>query len=159
LTKEDIEDKFLNENGMEYVDFWTKGGQLFYRGERKVGSDITKHGYGLFSNQTIPEATYLYQGYFVDDIASDPEGNTRYANGDYHVGKYLNGKPNGLGHTKNERLRYVYKGGFKDGNYSGEGVLVQSGEYNYTGNFSNGKFDGFGEIFWQNGTHYKGQWS
>ena len=109
-------------------------------------------------------------------------GTEKFINGDYYIGSYINGKPDGYG-----EYYWVngsqYKGSFKNGLRYGKGIwrkgagnsdkyegewindkkcgfgLYTWGSGNvYKGNYADDLRHGYGEMYWNDGTTYKGQW-
>ena len=109
-------------------------------------------------------------------------GTEKFGNGDFYVGNYVNGKPDGYGEYY-WSTGCQYKGFFKNGLRHGKGVWRKGtgksdkydgewlndkkygyGVYNWaSGNFYKGNYfddlrHGYGEMFWIDGSIYKGTW-
>ncbi|MDR2781463.1 MAG: hypothetical protein LBB21_03340 [Holosporaceae bacterium] len=71
----------------------------------------------------------------------------KYSNGQHYIGESWNGLPCGIGSLYipyKGGTRRLYNGEWKDGLFSGEGILTSSHEDSYVGDFQNGRPHGFG---------------
>ena len=109
-------------------------------------------------------------------------GTEKFGNGDFYVGNYVNGKPDGYGEYYWSN-GCQYKGFFKNGLRHGKGIWKKAsgpsdkydgewvndkkfgyGVYNWaSGNYYEGNYfddlrHGYGEMFWIDGSIYKGNW-
>ena len=82
-------------------------------------------------------------------------GSLVHANGEKYVGGFKNGEFNGQGtYTFPGGQKYV--GEFKDHKRSGQGTLSYPNGEKYVGEFSDGEFNGRGIYSWPNGQKYAG---
>ena len=108
------------------------------------------------------EYSQKYNGGFKEDLY---HGNAVHVNtdGDIYEGDFSYGKREGMGNLKKmqevggEMLQVTYLGEFKNGKFSGKGLLKRGPEdqslytqhkFIHSGDFLNDKKDGQGEMYW-----------
>ena len=82
----------------------------------------------------------------------------RFKNGDYYVGEWKKGKPNGHG-VMTYADKSVYDGNWLRGVREGHGVMTYADKSEYDGNWLHGVREGEGRIEYSNGIIYSGIWS
>ena len=78
-------------------------------------------------------------------------------NGNYYIGKWMNGKKHGEGKLYHFGGDLYFKGKFINDRKEGEGIEYYSnGKIKYQGSFQNDSYNGNGTIFWRNGDYFTG---
>lgn len=96
------------------------------------------NGEGVFKTKNESGEKWQYEGEFVDGLF-EGKGKSVWKSGQIHEGTYSGGWLNGEGSVTNTEGKLVYKGNFKDDEYSGEGAFYNGDKVTYKGMFENGK--------------------
>ena len=110
------------------------------------------------------------------------QGTEKFVNGDYYVGNYVNGKPDGYGEyfwtngcsykgsfrnglrhgkgiwRKDKESPDVYEGGWVNDKKCGQGIYTWASGNVYQGEYFDDLRHGYGEMYWSDGSYYKGSW-
>lgn len=138
--------------------------QLELEGNLKNGciSGDCNDGDGVFKTVKIYDGDsieFTYIGQFKNGLFHG-KGETKWTDGESHVGMYKNGQGDGYGiYIYNGRLGIdTYTGNFKDSNHHGYGIQTNINGCRYEGEWKNGRKHGIGEFTFKSGNTISGKW-
>ncbi len=103
---------------------------------------------------------HTIKGEFLGEMKDNkPQGfGVLKENGITYIGEFAKGKLDDGFVTIIEHDTLLYKGGYSNGKYHGEGTLYKHGDILYIGEFKKGLYHGFGKLFSDSSLVYIGSW-